>query len=60
VAGPRADRWLPQTFAGDHAGAQGLFGAPIGRVDGVRIEEKSEERGPLDAKMGGEALDIGY
>ena len=40
-------------------GPQRLFGAPVGRVDQRRLEEKREERGPLDGEMRGKPTHIG-
>jgi hypothetical protein len=40
-------------FASDDGGAQGLFSAPVGRVD-RRVEQKREDRGVFDREMRGE------
>ena len=44
-------------FAGDHRGSDGLFGAPVGRVDG-RVPEKGEHGGELGVEMHSEALGV--
>ena len=47
-------------FAGDDRRPQRVFGAPIGRVDGIRLEEKGEDRGKFDREMRGKsARDVG-
>jgi hypothetical protein len=35
--------------------AQGLFGTPVGRVDGIGLKEKGKHRGNFDGEMGGES-----
>ena len=53
-------RAVPAThFSGDHGGPQRLFGAPVGRVDQRRLEQKREERGPLDGEMRGKSPHVG-
>ena len=44
-------------LAGDDGGADVLFGAPVGRVDG-RVPEKGEDGGELGVGMRGEALGV--
>ena len=41
-------------FAGDHGGAQCVFGAPVGGVNGVGLEQKREDGGKLNGEMPGE------
>ena len=42
-------------FAVDHGGPEGLFGAPVGRVDGG-VEEKAEQGRQFDTQMRGKPL----
>ena len=42
-------------LADDDGGPDGLFGAPVGRVD-RRVPEKSQHRGEFDGQMGGESF----
>lgn len=42
-------------FAGDDGGAQGLFGAPVGRID-RGVEQKGEDRREFDRQVRGKAL----
>ena len=48
---------LPPQTVGDDGGADGLFGAPVGRVDG-RVPEKGEHGGELGVEMRSEALGV--
>ena len=38
-------------FASDHRGAQGVFGAPVGGVNRVGVEEEGEDRRKFDGEM---------
>src|SRR5262245_11732092 len=40
-------------FAIDHRGPQGVLGAPIGRIDSIRVEQKGEGGGTLHRETGG-------
>ena len=42
-------------LARDHGGTQRLLSAPVGGIDRRGIEQKREQRGPLDREMGREA-----
>jgi hypothetical protein len=47
---------VPTTdFARDDGGPQGLFGAPVGRIN-HRVEQKGEDRRVFDREVGGKAL----
>lgn len=41
-------------LAGNDGGTQGVFGAPVGGVDRVGVEEKGEDRRKFDGQMRGE------
>ena len=45
-------------FAGDDGGADGLFGAPVGGVDGG-VAQEAEQRSPFGAEVVGEASNVG-
>lgn len=45
-------------FAGDDSGADGLFGAPIGGIDGG-VGQEAERRSPFGAEVVGEASNVG-
>ena len=55
--GPVAGVIAAADLAGDDGGADGLFGAPVGRVDG-RVPEKGEYGRELGVEMRSEALGI--
>lgn len=52
--GPTGGAIPAADFARDHGGPQRVFGAPIGGVDGVGLEQKREHRWKLDGEMRGE------
>ena len=53
--GPVAGAVAATDLAGDDGGADGLFGAPVGGVDG-RVPEEGEHGRELGVEMRGEAL----
>jgi len=55
VATPRGERFPPETLRLATGWPQGLFSAPVGRVDRW-IEEKSEDGRQVDGQMRGEAF----
>ena len=46
-------------LARDDGGPDGVFGAPVGGVDGLRVVEEGEQRGPFGSQMRGEAPHVG-
>src|SRR5712692_10537005 len=55
-----APRAIPATDLAQHdSGADGLFGAPVRRVDS-RVQQKREHAGEFACQVSGEALDVRY
>lgn len=46
-------------FTRHDGGPERVFSAPVGRVDSRRVEQKGEERRPLDGEVRGESLHVG-